>query len=75
MMVRMSRRARVPVILVNPVSNLKDCPPFKSEHGSDLSDAQIQRVIELRKQAGALLMSQQTELLMQMGLLLCLEMV
>ena len=26
-MVRMSRRAGVPVILVNPVSNIKDCPP------------------------------------------------
>lgn len=61
MMVRMSRRARVPVILVNPVSNLKDCPPFKSEHGSDLSDAQIQRVIELRKQAGELGWSQAYE--------------
>ncbi|MHC4284594.1 MAG: hypothetical protein ACYSWZ_16715 [Planctomycetota bacterium] len=60
-MVRMSRRALVPVILVNPVSNLKDCPPFKSEHGSDLSDAQIQRVIELRKQAEELGWSQTYE--------------
>jgi len=61
MMVRMSRRAWVPVILVNPVSNLKDCPPFKLEHGSHLSDAQIQRVIELRKQAGELGWSQAYE--------------
>ena len=60
-MVRMSRAANVPVILVNPVSNLKDCPPFKSEHGSDLSDAQIQRVIELHKQAGELGWSQAYE--------------
>jgi len=57
----MASKAGVPIILVDPVSNLKDCPPFKSEHGSDLSDAQIQRVIELRKQAGKLDWSQAYE--------------
>lgn len=60
-MVRMSRAANVSVILVNPVSNLKDCPPFKSEHGSDLSEEQIQQVNELRKQAGELDWSQTYE--------------
>src|SRR5205823_6046810 len=29
--------ARVPVILVKPGSNLRDCPPFKSEHRPNLS--------------------------------------
>ncbi len=53
-MVRMSRRADVPVILVNPVSNLKDSPPFKSEFSSDLSTSQIERVTELSEQAGKL---------------------
>lgn len=53
-MVKASRRAGVPIILVNPVSNLKDCPPFKSEHRSNLSESQIQRVVELREQAGKL---------------------
>jgi lysophospholipase L1-like esterase len=53
-MVKASRRAGVPIILVNPVSNLKDCPPFKSEHGSDLSESEIQRAAELREQAGKL---------------------
>ncbi len=53
-MVEASRRAGVPIILVNPVSNLKDCPPFKSEHGNDLSESEIQRVVELREQAGKL---------------------
>ena len=53
-MVKASRRAGVPVVLVNPASNLKDCPPFKSEHGSNLSESQIQRVVELREQAGQL---------------------
>jgi len=53
-MVRMSRRAGVPVILVNPVSNLKDCPPFKSEFSTDLSESQVQRVVGLWEQAGKL---------------------
>jgi len=51
-MVKVSRRAGVPIILVNPVSNLKDCPPFKSEHRSNLFESEIQRVVELREQAG-----------------------
>ena len=50
-MVRMSRRAGVPVILVNPVSNLKDCPPFKSEFRADLSERERQRVLELWERA------------------------
>lgn len=50
-MVRMSRSAGVPVILVNPVTNLKDCPPFKSAHRANLSESQRQRVLELREQA------------------------
>jgi lysophospholipase L1-like esterase len=53
-MVKACRRAGVPIILVNPVSNLKDCPPFKSEYRSDLSDSEVQRVVELREQAGKL---------------------
>jgi lysophospholipase L1-like esterase len=53
-MVWMSRDAGVPVILVNPVSNLKDCPPFKSEFRTDLSERQMQRVLELRERAGKL---------------------
>ncbi|UCE46787.1 MAG: SGNH/GDSL hydrolase family protein [Phycisphaerales bacterium] len=53
-MVQMSRDAGVPLILVNPVSNLKDCPPFKSESRTDLSERQTQRVLELRERAGKL---------------------
>ena len=60
-MVRMSRAANVPVILVNPVSNLKDCPPFKSEHTSELTEEQIQQVNELRKQASEIDWSQAHE--------------
>ena len=50
-MVRMCREARVPVILVNPVSNLKDCPPFKSEFQADLPQEQRQRVTDLIERA------------------------
>ena len=53
-MVRMCREARVPIILVNPVSNLKDCPPFKSEFQADLPQEQRQRVTDLIEQARAL---------------------
>jgi lysophospholipase L1-like esterase len=53
-MIRMSRRAGVPVILVNPVSNLKDSPPFKSEFSSDLSTSEMERFAELSAQAGKL---------------------
>ena len=53
-MVRMARSAGVSVILVNPVSNLKDCPPFKSEFRTDLTPDQRQRVTELWERARAL---------------------
>jgi lysophospholipase L1-like esterase len=53
-MIRMARNRAVPIILVNPVSNLKDCPPFKPEPRGDLTDSQVQHVAELRKQAAQL---------------------
>jgi len=39
-MVRMSRQAGVPLILMKPVANIKDCPPFKSEFDEALSAAE-----------------------------------
>jgi hypothetical protein len=36
-MIAMAQEAGVPVILCDPVSNLNDCPPFKSENREDLS--------------------------------------
>ena len=36
------KQADVPVVICNPVSNLKDCPPFKFEH-AELSVAQQKR--------------------------------
>lgn len=53
-MVRMCREAGVPIILVNPVSNLKDCPPFKSEFRVDLSQEQRRRVTDLIERAETL---------------------
>jgi lysophospholipase L1-like esterase len=38
-MLQMANDAGVPVVLLNPVSNLKDCPPFKVEGSVGLSAA------------------------------------
>jgi tetratricopeptide (TPR) repeat protein len=46
-MVEMCRERGVEVMLVNPVSKLRDCPPFKSEHDADLSPEQLARWQEL----------------------------
>jgi hypothetical protein len=53
-MVLMSRRAGIPIILVNPVSNLKDTSPFKSEFSSGLSDVEQERVTVFWEEAGEL---------------------
>ena len=42
-MVELARDAGVDMLLVNPVSNLRDSPPFKSEHRADLSPAELAR--------------------------------
>ena len=42
-MVEMARAAGVEMILVNPVSNVRDSPPFKSEHRPNLSPEQLQQ--------------------------------
>jgi len=36
-MIRLAKQANIPLILINPVSNLKDCPPFKIEPGTKVS--------------------------------------
>ncbi len=51
-MVRMAQGAGIPVILVDPVANLKDCPPFKSQPSDGLSEDQVNQVAELRRRAG-----------------------
>jgi lysophospholipase L1-like esterase len=42
-MVTLAREAGVPILLVNPVSNLRDCPPFKSEHRAGLTAEDLAR--------------------------------
>lgn len=39
-MTRIARAAEIPLIVVNPVSNLRDSPPFKCEPSNDLSAEQ-----------------------------------
>lgn len=40
-MVHMARHAGVPLMLVNPVSNLRDCAPFKTQNRDDLTAEQL----------------------------------
>lgn len=46
-MARTAQDAQVPVILANPVVNLKDCPPFKSELRRDMSEHDRQQLHDL----------------------------
>jgi len=42
-MVEMACQAGVPLILMNPVSNLRDCPPFKAQHRDGLTAEELKR--------------------------------
>jgi lysophospholipase L1-like esterase len=42
-MVATAQDAGVSLLLVNPVCNLRDCPPFKNQHRDGLSDEQLAR--------------------------------
>ncbi|MCA9006864.1 MAG: SGNH/GDSL hydrolase family protein [Planctomycetaceae bacterium] len=44
-MILLAKQADVPLVLVNPVSNLKNCPPFKSEFANGLSQEQQDQLI------------------------------
>lgn len=50
-MVRTAKRAGVPVILIRPPSNLKDCSPFKSKHRGEMNSAEIDQFHELLEEA------------------------
>lgn len=45
-MVMTARKANVRLILCNPVSNLRDAAPFKSENGAELSTVELRQFIE-----------------------------
>jgi len=50
-MIRLSREAGVEMLLINPSCNLRDCPPFKSEHRAGLTNNQRRRWRALCRQA------------------------
>jgi len=50
-MVELARAADVPLWLVNPVSNLRDCAPFKSQHRDGLSEEELRQWEALGAQA------------------------
>ena len=52
-MVRLTRQAGVPLLFITPVSNLRDCPPFKSEHRPGLTPQDLRRWDQLWNQAKA----------------------
>jgi tetratricopeptide (TPR) repeat protein len=39
---QVTHEAGIPLLLINPGCNLRDCPPFKSEHKKGLSPAEIE---------------------------------
>jgi lysophospholipase L1-like esterase len=50
-MIAIAKRAGVPVMLIRPPSNLKDSPPFKSQHRAGLTDDQSAQWKKLMGQA------------------------
>jgi tetratricopeptide (TPR) repeat protein len=50
-MLSLCKQAGVPVIVVEPASNLKDFSPFKSEHASDLSASEKGRLEDLLRRS------------------------
>ena len=50
-MAGMCQAHQVPLWLVDPVSNLQNCPPFKSASGDSLSDSQRKQWQRLREEA------------------------
>ena len=52
-MISLAREANVPIVLMNPASNLKDTPPFKIEPRSDLNEREAAEFENLFTQARA----------------------
>lgn len=50
-MIAMANEAGVPLLLANPVCNLRDCPPFKNQHRDGLTDEERQHWEQLIEQA------------------------
>ncbi len=54
LMIDACKKRDIPIILMNPVANLRDSPPFKAEHSSGLSEEEISRVNQLLQQINKL---------------------
>ena len=50
-MAQMAQERGVPLLLVDPACNVRDCPPFKSEHNGDLTPAELEKWNALYAQA------------------------
>ncbi len=68
-MIRLARESDVPMLVVNPVEDLRDSPPFKSTFDQGLSSEQTQRCEQLLESAAmdqSLLVDQRIDLLDQL---------
>lgn len=52
-MIQAAQQAKVPVLLVDPVSNIKDCPPFKAATDPRLSERERRQLADLLESATA----------------------
>ena len=59
-MIALAESARVPLMLVSPPSNLRDCPPFKSEFSESTSQANRDSITEKLNRAFELLSTDST---------------
>ncbi len=53
-MLQLCKEANVPCWLVDPIYNLRDCPPFKSAHRERLTGEEKTKWLQLRGEAGKL---------------------
>ncbi len=50
-MIQLAKEADVPILLINPGCNLRDCPPFKSQGNGNLTEVDVARFQSLCRQA------------------------
>lgn len=62
-----TQQADVPLVVLNPPVNLKDSPPFKSEHRSDISDEEQRAFQDYRQQARELYQTDLTKAAQLLG--------
>jgi lysophospholipase L1-like esterase len=56
-MMAIAQTAGIPVMLIKPTSNLRDCPPFKSQHRDGLSRSELEQWAALVDEARTVLSS------------------